>query len=83
MHRCYWDCLRVCLPEGSRLTVATLAPLPEANLYHRKWSGAGQETLTIGPPELGKQVFAVYLGAQSIASDPAPTEQRGSEMTYR
>jgi len=136
MHRCYWDYLRVYVLDGSRLTVATPAPLPEASLYHRKWGGAGRETLTIGPPELGKQVFAVYLliprgesreqrfqyglpqgtvrregadwvyaltvqkqpgsrawpltvtivlpeGAQSIASDPAPTEQRGSEIIYR
>jgi hypothetical protein len=136
MHRCYWDYLRVYVPEGSRLTVATPAPLPEASLYHRKWGRAGRETLTIGPPELGKQVFAVYLliprgesreqrfqyglpqgavrregedwvyalkvqkqpgsrawpltvtivlpeGAHSIASDPAPTEQRGSEIIYR
>jgi hypothetical protein len=83
MHRCCWDCLRVCLPEGSRLTVATPAPLPEASLYHRRWGGAGRKTLTIGPHELGKQVFAVYLGAQSMASDPVPTEQRGPETTYR
>jgi hypothetical protein len=136
MHRCYWDYLRVYVPEGGRLTAATPAPLPEASLYHRKWGGAGRETLTIGPPELDKQVFAVYLliprgesreqrfqyglpqgtvrregtdwvyaltvqkqsgsqawpltvtivlpkGAQSIASDPAPTEQRGAEMIYR
>jgi hypothetical protein len=136
MHRCYWDYLRVYVPEGSRLTAATPAPLPEASLYHRKWGGAGRETLTIGPSDLGKQVFAVYLlvprgesreqrfryvlpqgtvrregadwvyaltvqkqsgsrawpltviivlpeGAQSIASDPAPTEQRGSEIIYR
>ena len=61
MHRCYWDYLRVYVPEGSRLTAAIPAPLPEASLYHRKWDGAGRETLTIGPPELGKQVFAVYL----------------------
>ncbi len=61
MHRCYWDYLRVYVPEGSQLTAATPAPLPEASLYHEKWGGAGRETLTIGPPELGKQVFAVYL----------------------
>jgi len=60
MNRCYWDYLRVYVPKGSALTVATPAPLPKQSLYNRKWGGAGRETLTIGPPELGKQVFAVY-----------------------
>jgi hypothetical protein len=135
VHRCYWDYLRVYVPDGSWLTMATPAPLPEASLYHRKWGGAGRETLTLGL-ELGKQVFAVYLlvprgegreqhfryvlpqgavrregsdwvyaltvqkqpgsrawpltvtvvlpeGAQTITSDPAPTEKRGSEIVYR
>ena len=61
MNRCYWDYLRAYVPEGSELTVSTPAPLPEASLYVQKWGGVGRETLTIGPSELGKQVFGVYL----------------------
>lgn len=61
MHRCYWNYLRVYVPEGSRLRSATPAPLPKASLRHQKMGGAGEETRRIGPPEFGKQVFGVYF----------------------
>ncbi|RLC78068.1 MAG: hypothetical protein DRI61_10440 [Chloroflexi bacterium] len=61
MHRCYWNYLRVYVPEEAQLLEATPAPLPELCLHNRRWGGAGLETLTVGPPEFGRNVFALYF----------------------
>ncbi len=62
MNRCYWDYLRLYVPEGAELIEATRNPLPSGSLY-RQLSGAGEGTgePDIGPAEKGKQVFGTFF----------------------
>jgi hypothetical protein len=76
MNRCYWDYLRLYVPEGASLVVATSNPLPPGSLY-RKLSGAGAGTgePDIGPPEKGKQVFGTFFVVP-------PQESKEVHFTY-
>ena len=62
MNRCYWDYLRLYVPQGARLIEATRNPLPPGGLY-RRLSGAGEGTgePDIGPSEKGKEVFGTFF----------------------
>jgi len=62
MNRCYWDYLRLYVPQGARLIGATRNPLPRGSLY-RRLSGAGEGSgrPDIGPPEKGKEVFGTFF----------------------
>jgi hypothetical protein len=58
MHRCYWDYVRVYVPDGSHLLEATPHPIP-GSLLLRGESLDGQAQVL--PAELGKSVFATFL----------------------
>ena len=62
MNRCYWDYLRLYIPDGAKLIEATRNPLPPGSLY-RQLSGAGEGTgePDIGPSEKGKEVFGTFF----------------------
>jgi hypothetical protein len=62
MNRCYWDYLRLYVPQGARLIEATRNPLPPGSLYRRlSGAGAGSGEPDIGPPEKGKEVFGTFF----------------------
>ena len=75
MEGCYWNYLRVYVPEQSQLIEGPDLALPEGSLRARE-SGAGGTSLptSVGPAEAGKNVFASFFVA-------APGEQR--EMVYQ
>ncbi len=58
MQRCYWDYVRVYVPQGAELLHATSHPVPgEMLVTGRDWSGQAE----ILPDEAGKSVFATFL----------------------
>jgi len=62
MNRCYWDYLRLYVPEGAELIEATRNPLPSGSLYRRlSGAGAGSGEPDIGPTEKGKDVFGTFF----------------------
>jgi hypothetical protein len=62
MNRCYWDYLRLYVPQGARLIEATRNPLPPGSLYRRLSDvPAGSGEPDIGPPEKGKEVFGTFF----------------------
>ena len=62
MNRCYWDYLRLYVPEGARLIEATRNPLPPGSLYRRlSGAGAGGGEPDIGPPEKEKEIFGTFF----------------------
>ncbi len=67
---CYWDYLRLYIPEGSRIIEATAVPLPQGSLLSLALSeaegkGGGNEPEggwpTVEPPEGGKAVFSQFF----------------------
>jgi hypothetical protein len=62
MNRCYWDYLRLYVPQDARLIEATRNPLPPGSLYRRlSGAGAGTGEPDVGPPEKGKEVFGTFF----------------------
>ena len=62
MNRCYWDYLRLYVPQGAKLGEATRNPLPTGSLYRRlSGAGAGSGEPDIGPSEKGKEVFGTFF----------------------
>jgi hypothetical protein len=62
MNRCYWDYLRLYVPQDARLIEATRNPLPPGSLYRRlSGADAGSGEPDIGPPEKGKEVFGNFF----------------------
>jgi len=62
MNRCYWDYLRLYVPQDARLIEATRNPLPPGSLYRRlSGAGAGSGEPDIGPTEKGKEVFGTFF----------------------
>ena len=62
MEGCYWDYLRLYVPEGSHITWATEVPWPQGSLS----SQAGEVRAddggpTVEPPEGGKAVFSQFF----------------------
>jgi hypothetical protein len=75
MEGCYWDYLRVYVPEGAELVQGPDLTLPEGSLRARESGGAGTPLLTeVGPVEAGGNVFASFFVV-------APGERR--EMVYQ
>jgi hypothetical protein len=62
MNRCYWDYLRLYVPQGARLIEATRNPLPPGSLYRRlSGADAGSGEPDVGPTEKGKEVFGTFF----------------------
>jgi hypothetical protein len=88
MYRCYWDYVRVYVPEGSRLLEATRHPVPGELLV----TGVGRTgDVEVLPGEPGKSAFATFLvlppGEQvetRFAYDLSPgvIEQQGDAWRY-
>ena len=72
MQGCYWDYIRVYVPQGSRPLEATPHPVPASMLLTRKERG-GQAELV--PYETGKTVFASFLVL-------GPGEQKETRFVY-
>jgi hypothetical protein len=58
MHRCYYDYLRIYVPDGSVLRTATPQPTPGEYLWHGEPTDGQAVTLN---DEAGKTVFAQFL----------------------
>lgn len=76
MEGCYWDYLRLYVPEGSQITWATEVSLPQGSLL----SQAGEIRVddgrpTVEPPEGGKDVFSQFFVA-------APGQQQEINFQY-
>jgi hypothetical protein len=72
MDRCYWDYLRLYIPQGSRLLQATRTPVPASHLLRGR--GTSGEPV-IEPLEAGKAVFATFF-------ELAPTERKEIRFEY-
>jgi hypothetical protein len=59
--RCYWDYLRVYVPQMAELLQMPSAPLPEISLPGEKLNRGGEETFQVLESEAGKQVFSLYF----------------------
>ena len=76
MDRCYWDYLRVYVPQGSQLLGGTRNPLPPGSLHHRMGGGdGGTGEPTLGPGEGGKDVLATFFVVP-------PGESREVRLSY-
>jgi hypothetical protein len=77
MEGCYWNYLRVYVPEGAQLLQGPEVTLPEGSLRARD-SGLGGTALPteVGPLEAGKNVFATFFVVP-------PGEQREMIFRYR
>jgi len=93
MEGCYWNYLRVYVPEKSQLLQGPELPLPEGSLRARD-SGLGGTTLPpdVGPVEAGKNVFATFFvvppGEEreivfGYELPPDVLEREGSSTRYR
>jgi len=58
MERCYWSYMRVYVPLGASLVRATPHEVPAESLISERASPAH---VSVGPPELGREVFATLL----------------------
>lgn len=70
--RCYWDYLRLYVPQGSRLLQATRTPVPAPHLLSGR--GTSGEPV-VEPLEAGKTVFATFF-------ELAPTERKEIHFEY-
>jgi len=59
--RCYWDYVRVYVPQTAELIQAPSALLPEISLPSHKLDRGGDETFQVLEGEAGKQAFALYF----------------------
>ncbi|MEE8389486.1 MAG: DUF4012 domain-containing protein, partial [Anaerolineae bacterium] len=89
MERCYWDYVRVYVPEGSHLLEATPHPVPGSMLLSGKALAGKAQVL---PDEADKAVFATFLvlspGERSETRfvydlPPRVVEQDGDIRRYR
>lgn len=89
MQRCYWDYVRVYVPQGSRPLEATSHPVPASMLLTRQ-AREGQAQLI--PNETGKTVFSSFLvlspGQRTETRfvydlPPGILEQDGERTRYR
>jgi hypothetical protein len=70
--RCYWDYLRLYVPQGSQLLEATRTPVPA----HHLLSGRGTSgEPVVEPLEAGKTVFATFF-------ELAPAERKEIRFEY-
>lgn len=62
MEGCYWDYLRLYVPEGSHITWATKVPLPQGSLLSQAGKVESEDSRpTVEPPEGGKAVFSQFF----------------------
>jgi hypothetical protein len=62
MEGCYWDYLRLCVAEGSRITWASEVPLPQGSLLSQAGEAPADDGKpTAEPSERGKAVFSQFL----------------------
>lgn len=62
MEGCYWDYLRIFVPQGAQLVRATYEPLPSGSLL--RWAARRGELgndPTVGPPEKGRESFGNFF----------------------
>jgi len=77
MEGCYWDYLRVYVPEGSELTQGPSLTMPEGSLRARQDGTGGVPLDTeVGPSESGKMVYGAFFVV-------APGETREMAFEYR
>jgi hypothetical protein len=77
MEGCYWNYLRIYIPEGSELTEGPQLTLPEGSLRAREGETAGALLATeVGPAESRKSVYGVFFVV-------APGERREIGFEYR
>jgi len=62
MEGCYWDYLRLYVPEGSHITEATVVPWPQGSLLSQAGESSSDDGRpTLEPPERGKAVFSQFF----------------------
>lgn len=62
MEGCYWNYLRLYVPEGSVLVQGPQLTMPEGSLRAREDGTSGSPLVTeVGPAESGRSVYAVFL----------------------
>jgi hypothetical protein len=77
MEGCYWDYLRVYVPEGSELVQGPQVTLPDGSLRARQGETEGALLGTeVGPAEAGKGVYGVFFVV-------APGERREMVFEYQ
>jgi hypothetical protein len=77
MEGCYWNYLRIYVPEGSELVQAPQLTLPEGSLRAREDETEGALLSTdVGPAESGKGVYGVFFVV-------APGERREMVFEYQ
>jgi hypothetical protein len=77
MEGCYWNYLRIYVPEESELTQGPPLTLPEGSLRAREDGTGGAPLDTeVGPPESGKTVYGAFFVV-------APGESREMAFEYR
>jgi hypothetical protein len=77
MEGCYWNYLRIYVPEGSKLVQGPQLTLPEGSLRARQGETGGRPLGTeVGPPESGKGVYGVFFVV-------APGERREMVFEYQ
>jgi hypothetical protein len=77
MEGCYWNYLRVYVPEGARLLQGPEVTLPDGSLRAKENGLAGSALPTeVGPSEAGKNVFAAFTVV-------APGERRDMVFQYQ
>jgi hypothetical protein len=93
MEGCYWDYLRVYVPEGAQLVQGPDLMLPEGSLRAQESGRAGTPLPTeVGPVEAGRNVFASFFVVapgdrrELVYQYEVPesvSETRGSTTAYR
>jgi len=77
MEGCYWNYLRIYVPEGSELVQGPQLTLPEGSLRARQGEMEGALLATeVGPAEAGKGVYGVFFVV-------APGERREMVFEYQ
>jgi hypothetical protein len=77
MEGCYWDYLRIYVPEGSELTGGPRLTLPEGSLRAKEGETAGASLATeVGPAESGRGVYGAFFVV-------APGERREMAFEYQ
>jgi hypothetical protein len=77
MQGCYWDFVRVYVPQGAQLLTAGREPLPPGSLLARyQFAPLGDAGPSLEPPEKGKGAFGLFF-------DLLPGEARDVDLAWR
>jgi len=77
MHACFWNYVRVYLPEGARLEAAEREPVPTGSLLDRyRFAALRDAGPDAGPVENGKAAYGLFFAL-------APGEQRDVRLAWQ